>query len=161
MTPAREEAIAQYGNQLRVRVCGILVEDNQMLLIKHQAVLEAGVYWSPPGGGVQFGESAREALCREFLEETHLQIEVVKLLFVNQFLRPPLHAIELYFEVKRLNGSEQLGSDPELSNQLMEAVVWLTWPEIEALSRSEKASFLSRCRTMADVFSQTGYYDED
>ena len=51
----------------RVRVAGILIEDDRILLIEHTK--NDKKYWLVPGGGVDWGESAAEALIREFKEE--------------------------------------------------------------------------------------------
>ena len=48
----------------RVRVAGILIEDDRILLIEHTK--NDKKYWLVPGGGVDWGESAAEALAREF-----------------------------------------------------------------------------------------------
>ena len=157
MSPAREEALALYGNKLRVRVCGILIENNQLLLVKHQAILENGCFWAPPGGGLQIGEGMVEALQREFYEETHLHISVGKLLFVSEFLRLPLHAVELFFEVHRTQGEAQLGTDPELQHQLMESVAWLGWNEISALQANEKHLLFAHCEQVADILQLSGF----
>jgi hypothetical protein len=39
-------------------------------------------------------------LKREFLEETQTDITIGEMLFVNEFLEPPLHAIELFLRLK-------------------------------------------------------------
>jgi 8-oxo-dGTP diphosphatase len=116
-----------YGNRIRVRVCGICIENEQILLVCHRPILGKNDYWCPPGGGVDEGETAIEALKREFLEETGYEIEVAQLLKTKEFVQPPLHAIELYFSVKILSGNLIVGHDPEmnLADQLIKEVCWL------------------------------------
>src|SRR5690554_3734995 len=102
---------AIYGNNVRVRSCGICVKDDAILLVRHHGLGNKGTLWIPPGGGVELGERAIDALRREFREETGLNIEVGSFLFVNEFIESPLHAIELFFEVKVLNGTLISGID--------------------------------------------------
>ena len=64
-------------------------------------------------GGLQYGESMQECLKREFEEETGLQVKVKRFLFVNEFLQPPLHAVEFFFEVRITGGNLRTGTDPE------------------------------------------------
>ena len=125
-----KEIINQYGNQLRVRVCGICVQDGKILLINHSGMNESGEFWSPPGGGLQFGETIEECLKREFLEETHTIISVGNFLKINEFVKPPLHAIELFYEVKIESGEIQIGFDPEMEEQIIKDVKWLSFEEV-------------------------------
>ena len=105
----------QFQGKVRVRVCGILKENSEILLLKHNSIGPEGYLWSPPGGGVEFGENIAETLKKEFLEETNLHVEVGEYLFANEYIGGNHHAIELFFEVRRLSGDLELGSDPELS----------------------------------------------
>lgn len=125
-----KEIINQYGNQLRLRVCGICVQSGRVLLINHSGMNESGEFWSPPGGGLEFGESIEDCLKREFLEETNTIISVGKFLTVREFLKSPLHAIELFYEVKILSGEIKIGFDPEMEYQIIKDVQWLSFAEV-------------------------------
>lgn len=125
-----KEIINQYGNQLRVRVCGICVQDDKILLINHSGMNESGEFWSSPGGGLQFGETIEDCLKREFLEETKTIISVGEFLKINEFVKPPLHAIELFYEVKIESGEIQIGFDPEMEEQIIKDVKWLSFEEV-------------------------------
>ncbi len=84
---------------IRIRVAGILVKDQQILLVRHEK--DGKSYWLIPGGGVDFGESAEQALIREFQEEVGLNIQVGKLVLVHDSIPPNLHrqVLNLYFLV--------------------------------------------------------------
>ena len=125
-----ENLINQYGNQLRIRICGICVQDNKILLINHSGLSESNEFWSPPGGGLQFGETIEECLKREFLEETNTIILVGKFLKIREFLKPPLHAIELYYEVKIASGIVKKGFDPEMEEQIINDIQWFNSEQI-------------------------------
>lgn len=116
-----------YGNKVRIRVCGLCWEQSSLLMVRHKMGNED--FWAPPGGGLEFGELLEEALRREFLEETGLQVEPVKFLFGCELLKNPLHAVELFFEVKKISGSLKRGYDPEI--QVIDAVQFLSPSEIK------------------------------
>ena len=92
----------------RVRVAGILIEDDRILLIEQTKNNKK--YWLVPGGGVDWGESAAEALIREFKEETSLDIEVEKFLFISETIAPDKqkHVINLYFKIKKAENSSNI-----------------------------------------------------
>ena len=94
MQEIAQEVVDIFGNKLRVRVCGIFIQDDKILLVNHKGLTQTGNFWAPPGGGIHFGEPARESLAREFLEETGLKIKVGKFLFINEYISKPLHTIE-------------------------------------------------------------------
>lgn len=52
---------------MQVRVTGILIEDEKVLLVKQKV---ANRNWSLPGGRVENGETLEEAMIREMREET-------------------------------------------------------------------------------------------
>ena len=89
----------------RVRVAGILIENNKILLIEH--LKKNKKYWLVPGGGVDWGESTAEALIREYKEETNLDITVEKFLFLSETIAPDKkkHVINLYFQIKIIKNS--------------------------------------------------------
>jgi 8-oxo-dGTP diphosphatase len=116
-----------FTNKLRVRVCGILIQEDNILLAQIHSPIKDKLVWMPPGGGLTFGESMKDCLKREFKEETNLSVEVNDLVHVNELLHKPYHAVECFFEVKKKGGTEKLGKDPELSwdRQLLHALEWI------------------------------------
>ena len=68
----------QYPDRPIFGVGAIIFERENVLLIKRgQPPLEG--FWSLPGGAQETGETVEEALKREILEETGLEIEILKL----------------------------------------------------------------------------------
>jgi 8-oxo-dGTP diphosphatase len=137
-----QNLINQYGNQLRVRVCGICVQEGKILLINHSGMNESGEFWSPPGGGLEFGETIENCLKREFLEETNTIISIGKLLVVNEFIKNPLHAIELFYEVKIEAGQVKKGFDPEMEEQIIRDIQWMSYEEVLAKEKGSYAEIL-------------------
>lgn len=103
-----------FANHVRVRVNGLLYENGKLLLVKLNSPTREEPFWTPPGGGVVFGERLEETLKREFIEETGLEIEINSLFYVNEFVEKPWHAVEFYFLCTRIAGTLKKGSDPEL-----------------------------------------------
>lgn len=66
-------------NVMQVRVTGILIEDEKVLLVKQKV---ANRNWSLPGGRAENGEMLEEAMVREMREETGLEVNIQKLLYV-------------------------------------------------------------------------------
>jgi ADP-ribose pyrophosphatase YjhB (NUDIX family) len=115
-TPFTPDFLGAYAGQVRVRVCGLLVHEGAILLTAHRGLLPNGdLFWSPPGGGWQFGESVQECLKREFREETGLTITPGRFLHLHEFGSSKLQALELFFAVTPTEGSSppRLGTDPE------------------------------------------------
>lgn len=90
-------------NSIRIRVAGILIQDQKILLVRHEK--NGKSYFLLPGGGIEYGETASEALIREFNEEVGLSIEVGKLVFVQDSIPPNRHrhVLNLYFLVETSN----------------------------------------------------------
>ena len=148
-----------YGNRLRLRVCGLYREGDRLLMVRHRGIGPTGTFWCPPGGGLAFGETAPDALRREFAEETGLIIETGELLFVNEFLNPPLHALELFFGTRAVSGVLQTGFDPEMepNQQLIDEVRLMTFDEITACPPHERHALFAHGHSLNDVFALRGY----
>lgn len=153
-----ESIVRQYGNRVRVRVCGFLKEDDKLLLIKH-INLGTPEFWVPPGGGMEFGESAIDTLMREFREETGLEIRVKKFLCINEFLQAPLHGIELFFEVERVSGELVLGSDPEMKphEQILQELCFLSIDEIREITEEHLHPVLKSLKQNWKLDSLSGF----
>jgi 8-oxo-dGTP diphosphatase len=110
----------RFHHKLRVRACGVLRRGDRLLCIQLFSPVTQQPVWTFPGGGVEVGESLQEAVKREFEEETGIEVHVQSLLYVNELIQSPFHAIEFYFEVvsQSTNSANpppepKLGQDPE------------------------------------------------
>jgi 8-oxo-dGTP diphosphatase len=151
--------IKKFGNRLRVRVSGILVEEERILLVRHKSLGRHGILWAPPGGGMKFGLSAGDNLTREFREETGLEIAVSNFLFVHEFLQPPLHAIELFFVVSRTGGTLLTGTDPEMAGeeQIIETVEFISFRDLADIERMQLHQVLRDVTSYNDLIRKSGY----
>ncbi|MCE7039513.1 NUDIX hydrolase [Dyadobacter sp. CY312] len=145
-----------YGNQVRIRVCGICMRDNKILLVNHKLYGEGSDFWSPPGGGVHFGETVVKAMGREFEEETGLLATVGELLFMNEFIQAPLHAIELFFRIDSIEGNLTLGTDPEFqqNEQIIQEVKFFGFEELQRIPGRSKHRIFNTLKRFEDLFEK-------
>ncbi len=66
----------EYPDYPRVGVGAVILDGDRVLLIQRGGRTLPGK-WSVPGGLVELGETTREAVCREIVEECGLDIELV------------------------------------------------------------------------------------
>ena len=92
----------------RIRVAGILIEDNKILLIQHHKNNKK--YWLIPGGGNDWGETTKEALIREYKEETNMDIEVDEFLFFSETISPDKkrHVLNLFYKIHHNNKNDSI-----------------------------------------------------
>ncbi|PZX49563.1 8-oxo-dGTP diphosphatase [Algoriphagus ratkowskyi] len=155
-----KEIESKFGNHLRSRVNGILIEDGKILMIKH-LMGNGKMLWSVPGGGMHFGQSASENLKREFSEETGLDIEVKAYLFIHEYLAVPLHAMEHFFSVEKIGGKLTLGTDPELypDSQIIEEISWMDINEIRSLPNEALHQIFWGINSLEDLVLLRGYFN--
>jgi ADP-ribose pyrophosphatase YjhB (NUDIX family) len=81
-------------------VTGVVIEVGRILLLNQDAGARS---WSLPGGELEDGETLAEALVREMKEETGLDVEPVRLLYVCDNL--PAQVVHMTFEAHRTGGT--------------------------------------------------------
>lgn len=101
-SPARVQRLAAYAVIVRI-TDGV----EQILLSRLSDKVTTGVLWALPGGGVEHGEHPRDAVVREVLEETGLEVEVGEFARVFSLHEPRAwrpgrrvdsHAVRLVFD---------------------------------------------------------------
>ncbi|MBX3379988.1 MAG: NUDIX domain-containing protein [Phycisphaeraceae bacterium] len=110
---------------------GIAVHDGHILLCKNKK----SDYWYFPGGHIEPGEPASEALEREFLEETGKRVPAGRLIFIHEhFFKQddkPRHEYSFVFEVRAPQKIK--AKEKHLDFQ------WVKWSEAERLDIRPKA----------------------
>lgn len=155
------DAVAEiFGNRVRVRVSGICIKNDRILLVNHRGINDEDEFWAPPGGGFDFGYSAEENLIREFKEETGLNVKVNDFLCVNEFIGAPLHAVELFFVVEAVDGVLQKGSEPELSGriEIIKSVGFKNWSWVKEQSPAKVHNLLYKATTLKGLLEAEGYF---
>lgn len=99
---------------MRIRVAGILISGEGVLLIAHKK--NDDIYWLLPGGGVDYGETLKEALEREFSEELNINVSVNQLAFISDSIDPAgnRHVVNICFICEYQGGDYILGNEHRL-----------------------------------------------
>jgi len=147
-----------YGGKVRIRVCGLSWKDEKLLLVNHFGLYHHD-FWAPPGGGIEFGDHAETNLEREFAEETGLVVKTEELQFICELIQPPLHAIELFFNVMVIGGKLITGSDPEMDEkqQIIKQVQYLSIAEIDRMPDSHKHGLFRFAKSRDKIMGLRGY----
>jgi 8-oxo-dGTP diphosphatase len=122
-----------------VRAYGILIRDDEVLLVRSSSPLINPPLWWLPGGGIDFGESPEETLLREFHEETGLSVKDPVLLDVASDVRrrpngDRIHTVRVLFTVTQDGGrlrDEAVGTT--------DAAQWFNVRELEVVNVAEYA----------------------
>lgn len=123
-------------------VTGIVIKDNKVLLARHTYGAGKDML-VVPGGYVDFGESPADAVKREYLEETKIEVEAKEIIGI----RFNMHDWYIAFRAEYISGEASTDGDENCE------VVWLTVEE--ALSREDVAP-LSKRLIKSAVSSEKG-----
>lgn len=99
------------------RVSVVIVnEKEEILLVQHKKANR--YYWVLPGGRIEFGENFEACAVRELKEETNLDIEFGKVIFLSEAIAPDKsrHIINIYATGKVLGGELRVGDEPILAD---------------------------------------------
>ncbi len=152
-----------YGHKIRTQVCGICHDEKGRVLVVTMKGISSDLeqnksFLAPVGGGIELGESATDALKREFLEETGLEIEIDYFMCIYEYISLPIHSIELFFAVRPCGGKLKIGTDPEQGKQqIITSVDYLEYSKIIALSFEERHGIFKYAASIEQLKKLKGY----
>lgn len=134
-TETRKPGLARVRNQKpkrkpakwngRIGAVGVIVEDSKFLVIKRSPMVRAPNLFCFPGGSVESGETAEQAVIREMMEELKIEAGIVKHLWSSQ---TDWGTKLEWFQIFRLNLEAEMAPDPfEVAE-----IHWMTEAEILA-----------------------------
>jgi len=125
----------RYKEILRIRVSGLIIQHDSLLLVKLQPPTRPYPVWMPPGGGVQHGEPLETALKRELFEEAGVEVKTGQLCLIHEFIEFPYHALEFYFRAEITGGNLQKGTDPERADdkQILQDLKFYSFSQLSGI----------------------------
>lgn len=103
----------------------VIVRDERCLLIRRAGGVEAPGAYCFPGGGIEKGESERDALCRELYEELNVTIEPIRRVWES--VTP--WGVHLAWWTARLADA----AEPTPCPQEVAEVLWRSWGAMRRL----------------------------
>ncbi|HET9804567.1 MAG TPA: NUDIX hydrolase [Candidatus Acidoferrum sp.] len=113
----------EYPERPIVGVGGVLIENGKALLIRRGSEPLLG-QWSIPGGTLELGETLKEGVARELLEETGMTVRVLDLIEVFERInpysapetrdanpRPRFHFVIADYLCEKIDGKAKAGGD--------------------------------------------------
>jgi 8-oxo-dGTP diphosphatase len=137
----------------RIRAAAIVVDDDRLLLVRHEIPEKGEVFWIPPGGGVE-GE-----------EETGVEVDLDRVAYVRQWIdsEHDYHHVEFFILAKSHTGEPSPGSDPEISlfTLMITDAKFLSQQEIQEVTVYPEMLKHSFWHDVADGFPQMKYLGVD
>ncbi len=134
---------------IRTAARALIIQDKKVLAVKMQD--KTGIFYILPGGGQEHGETLRESLERECLEELGTGIEISELIYVREYIgknhefrnaHSKFHQVEMVF---RCTLPDPSGVDMHLKHDKKQiGVEWIPLsliPETRILPKSIKSCF--------------------
>lgn len=141
--------------QRRVSVRGIIHKDGKLFMQKLKKGDGERAYWCTAGGGLDIGESLREGLVREMIEETGVTPEIGKLLYVQQFGDTNKDNLDFFFHIKNADDYENIDLAATSHGEIEIAQYGFVDPKIEPV----KPAFLHEVDIAADIESEGATQD--
>lgn len=91
-----------------IRAVAIIIRENNVLLMKRRN--KGKEYYVFPGGGVEDNETVEQAVLREVLEETTLQVSIDKLLYHHHYVND---SDQYFYLCTFISGEPKLGNANE------------------------------------------------
>lgn len=124
--------------QFNVRVYGLLINDEQEILISDEQ--EYGIQFTKfPGGGLEYGEGLIEGLKREFVEECNVEVEVVSHFYTTDFFVKSAfndsQIISIYYVVRNLSPLElafkAVAFDFDGEGEILQSFRWIKLADLQ------------------------------
>lgn len=102
-------------NQIRPIAICVFLQNHKILVSEGYDPVKVETFYRPLGGGIEFGESSKETICREIMEEINVQVKQESLRYLGavenifMFNGSPGHEIVMVYngELKKMELYQQ------------------------------------------------------
>lgn len=138
---------------MKIRITAVVLHEGNVLLVEQNVDNARG--WSLPGGGLEEGETLKEGLVRELIEETGIAVEVKELLYVCDYIRGERHVVHMTF-LAEASDNEIGETTPGLDENPIKSIAYVPIDKLQDYGFSKKFKFLIK-----DGFPGKGSYMGD
>ncbi|MGK0271714.1 MAG: 8-oxo-dGTP diphosphatase [Cocleimonas sp.] len=97
---------------IRVASYAVIINDGHILLCRLVKTLPShNGEWTLPGGGMDFGEHPEQTMVRETMEETGLNVALIKILGIDTLREDNLETKKKWHSIRMVYEAEYLGGD--------------------------------------------------
>jgi mutator protein MutT len=109
-----KERLKAWGDTKVIAIVGVFAfnEDGELLLLQRHSEDLGGGQWGTPGGRIDDGESAKDAMLREFYEETGIKKQDFDLLGIHE-IRMPHGTVKMTSYKTNVLKNVQITLDPD------------------------------------------------
>lgn len=137
----------------RITVRGIIIKDGKIFAQKLKKNEGKRDFWCTPGGGLDDGESLRDGLYREMIEETGVAPVIGKLLYLQQFAEgDDQEFLEFFYHITNADDYEQIDLASTSHGELEIAEYGFIDPQEHVVL----PKFLQETDIMQDIASYSG-----
>lgn len=123
------------------RYQGAIINEDQILLIKHTEHESGRSFWVIPGGGREAGETELACVAREMWEETNLVVRVERLLVETALPNDPFNKIRKTYLCTIVSGQAAPGYEPEADAAAFYAITEVAWFDLRSEASWEVSIF--------------------
>jgi ADP-ribose pyrophosphatase YjhB (NUDIX family) len=109
------------------RYQGAIIKNDNILLIRHTEHESGRTYWVIPGGGREANETEIECVIREVFEETHLEVDVNRLLVESSLPHDQFCKTRKTYLCTIISGQASPGYEPEEDAAALYAITEVAW----------------------------------
>ncbi len=112
----------------KIEVVAAIIREGDKILATQRGYGEFAGSWEFPGGKMESGESQKEALVREILEELKVKIEVQEFVYTIEYDYPTFHLTMHCYFARVLEGNIELTEHQDakwLNRETLMSVEWL------------------------------------